>query len=206
MKGDYANGKIYKIYSYQGTDEETYYGSTTQILHKRFANHRKGYKCWKKNEKYIFTTSFSIFEKYGIEACHIELVELFPCETKEQLIAKEGFYIRNNPCVNKRIEGRTALEYRQDNAEHIKQYYQDNKEHFKQFYQDNKEQIAKHKKQYYQANKEQIAKHTKQYRENNADQIKENKKKYYETNKNEINKKQRENRLLQKQQSTLVIT
>ena len=32
MKGDYANGKIYKIYSYQGTDEQTYYGSTTQVL------------------------------------------------------------------------------------------------------------------------------------------------------------------------------
>ena len=189
MKGDYANGKIYKIYSYQGTDEETYYGSTTQILHKRFANHRKGYKCWK-NGKSNYITSFSIFEKYGVEACHIELVELFPCETKEQLIAKEGFYIRNNPCVNKRIEGRTALEYRQDNAEHMKQYYKNNLE-----------VITKQRRQFYQDNKEQIAEQQKQYYKNNADQIKENKKQYYQNNKEEINKKRKEKRLLQKQQS-----
>jgi hypothetical protein len=38
-----------------------------------------------------------------------ELVEEAPCETKEQLRRKiEGQHIRNEECINKRIEGRTV--------------------------------------------------------------------------------------------------
>ena len=51
----------------------------------------------------------------------------------------------------------------------------------------NKEQIAEQRKQFYQANKEQ-------------------KRQYYQNNKDEINRKRKEKRLLQKQQTTLVIT
>jgi hypothetical protein len=67
-----------------------------------------------------------IFEIYGVENCKIELVELFPCHSKEELNAREGFYIRGNECVNNRIPHRTRAEYYESNkealCEKVKQY------------------------------------------------------------------------------------
>jgi hypothetical protein len=100
---DYKLGKIYMIYSIENP-EDRYYGSTTQPLSKRFYGHTK------ENT----STSKLLFEKYGVDGCKIELVEDFPCETKEQLCAREGHYIRTNICVNKKISGRTSKETRQE--------------------------------------------------------------------------------------------
>ena len=96
MKGDYANGRIYKIEPICEHDEnEVYYGSTCQLLCKRMNKHRSDYKYWL-NKKRDKTSSYELFEKYGVENCKIYLVELYPCETKEELLAREGYYIKNN--------------------------------------------------------------------------------------------------------------
>ena len=88
-------GKIYIIRSHQTDD--VYYGSTTQkYLSSRFSSHKSVYKKWLNNDR-NYITSFEII-KY--EDCYIELVEEVEYETKEQLKAKERFYIRNNKCVN----------------------------------------------------------------------------------------------------------
>ena len=42
-----------------------------------------------------------------MENCKIELVENYACNSKEELNAREGFYIQNNECVNKLVAGRT---------------------------------------------------------------------------------------------------
>ena len=56
----------------------------------------------------------------------IVLIELVGCKSKEELLAREAHYIRNNECVNKRIEGRTQQEYiktyRDANKDSIKEY------------------------------------------------------------------------------------
>jgi hypothetical protein len=86
-------------------------------------------------------SSFKLFEKYGVENCNIYLIEEFPCDSKDQLRKREGYYIQNIPCVNKFIAGRTVKEYRklyyENNIVHIKetnkQYKLDNKEHIKQY-------------------------------------------------------------------------
>lgn len=104
---DYKLGKIYMIYSIENP-EDRYYGSTTQPLSKRFFQHTKA-----------FLSSALLFEKYGVDGCKIELIEDFPCETKEQLTAREGYYIRSNKCVNIRILGRTLKEYQEQNKEKI---------------------------------------------------------------------------------------
>ena len=44
-------------------------------------------------------TSFQLFDKYGIENCKIELVENYPCSSKEELLKREGEYIQNNTCI-----------------------------------------------------------------------------------------------------------
>ena len=206
MKGDYANGKIYKVVALNGTEDEVYYGTSTQPLHKRYEKHRSNYKYWKKKTSKSYVSCFDLFEKYTVENCRIMLVELFPCNTVEELRAREGFYIKNNQCVNKLVAGRTQTEYKQDNRDDIllyqKQYYEENveklaekrkvyraenaelvKERQKQYYEDNVEQIKQYNKEYQQKNVEKLAEKGKVYRAENAELVKERKKQYYENNK-----------------------
>jgi hypothetical protein len=37
--------------------------------------------------------------KYGIENCKIELVEAYPCENKEELRKREGYWIKTGGTV-----------------------------------------------------------------------------------------------------------
>ena len=72
----------------------------------------------------------------GIENFYIELIENYPCESKDQLRAREGHYIREMATLNKRIETRTVEEWKEDNKEYIqewkKQHYENNKERIKE--------------------------------------------------------------------------
>ena len=179
MKGDYANGRIYKIEPICEHDEnEVYYGSTCQILCKRMDTHRSGYTSWL-NGKHNKTSSYELFEKYGIENCKIYLVELYPCDTKEELLAREGYYIKNNKCVNKHVAGRTSKEHYEDNKEVLL-------EKQKNYALENKDKIKEYKNEYRQNNKEFIAERSKVYRDNNKDKLIEKSKLYYQKNKEKL--------------------
>ena len=106
---NYSKSKIYKIEPIVDHDvNDVYYGATTKhYLSSRWGNHTVDYRA----NKEIQTTVKLLFDKYGITNCHIVLVELYPCNSKDELSSKEGEYIRNNPCVNKQISGRTKQEY-----------------------------------------------------------------------------------------------
>ena len=123
-------GRIYIIKSKQ--TNKVYIGSTVETLKKRFSKH----KCSK-------TCSSREILKY--DDAKIELLECYECENKEELRKKEGEYIRKYDCVNKKIEGRTDKEYRQENKEKIAEYYQENKE-----------AVLEYQKEYYEKNKEKI--------------------------------------------------
>ena len=115
----YNNSKIYKIYSHIGP--KIYIGSTTKkYLCQRMSKHRNNYKSWKKNE-YRYTTSFDLFDEYGVNNCMIELIETRSCKNKDELSKLEGHYIRSLDCVNKNIPGRTSKQYYIDNKDTIKQ-------------------------------------------------------------------------------------
>ena len=162
---DYQKGQIYKLWSPQGNDNEIYIGSTVQPLYKRKNTHKASKKC----------SSKILFEKY--DDIRIELIEYFPCNNKQELGKKEGFYIRNNDCINKNIAGRTKKEYIQDNKEKIKEYRNNNKEEKQEY-----------DKEYRENNKDKI----KEYRDNNKDKKKEYMKEYTDNNKEKI-KEYREN-------------
>jgi DNA segregation ATPase FtsK/SpoIIIE-like protein len=167
---NYNNSKIYKIVSPSNPDL-IYYGSTTQTLSSRMAEHRH------RPDK----------TKTGLITCYddaiILLVENFSCNSKEELHKKEGEYILNNDCVNKCVAGRTRKEYKEANKEKIKN-------NNKTYYEDNKERILLKTKQYKEANREKILLQKKKYRNNN----KEKQKQYYEDNKEHIIKTQKEYR------------
>jgi len=127
----YENGIIYKIFN----DNNCYYGSSTESLSNRLCKHLNMYKLYKQN-KHNYVSSFIIFDEEGYK---IEKVEDYPCKTKKELLLREGYYIRNNKCVNIKIAGRTKSEYnklwKSQNKEKVKiikkksdkKYYEKNK-------------------------------------------------------------------------------
>ena len=149
MRGDYSNGRIYFIEPIcEHEDNEFYYGSTIQKLCKRIDKHRHDFKRWK-DGKFGKIMCFELFEKYGLENCKIYLAEKYPCEDREELEAREGYYIWNYDCINKIIPGRTRKEYRIDNRDKSKEYNINNKIKIKEYYNDNRDKInTKHNVHY----------------------------------------------------------
>ena len=160
---DYRLGKIYLL----TIEDLVYIGATTQPrLSLRLGQHKTAYKSWV-NGSSKYMTSFELF-KLGTPT--IELLELFPCNSKDELHAREGQHQRLNVCVNKQISGRSSAEYRALNqtrrCEQNKQYYYANQtkvcERVKQYYYANQSKISEQKKIYHFANKAKISEQHKQ--------------------------------------------
>lgn len=158
---DYQQGKIYSIRSF--LTREIYIGSTCNKLSVRMAQHRALFKAGR-----LTCTSVKILEKGN---AYIELIEAFPCNSREELNQKEGEYIRTSLlCVNNNIAGRTREEYNEGS----------------------KEETKEREKAYREANKEYIKERAKTYRENHKEQAKEYVKEYNKANKDKINSQARE--------------
>lgn len=105
LDNKYQRGKIYKLVC--NKTGKVYYGSTCEKrLSIRKAKHKNNYKNYLAG-KTNFTTSFNIIENNDYD---IVLVELYPCQIKDELLARERFFIENNECVNKSIPGRSQKE------------------------------------------------------------------------------------------------
>lgn len=189
---DYSKGKIYKLTT--PLSDEVYYGSTIQLLSKRKGGHKDKYLKWKKtNVKYI--SSCKLFEYDCNEVC-ITLIENYPCNSKEELEARERYYIENNICINKNIPQRTQKEYREDNQDIIKEYREKNneklKEYHKQHYLENKEKIKDRNKNYCLENKEKVNQYKKEWELQNKERLKEKRKKWVEENKERLKQYKKE--------------
>jgi hypothetical protein len=185
----YKSGKIYKIVDV-GYNEQ-YFGSTTVELSKRMAKHRSQYRLSKTNTS-ISLTSFFLFDKYGVENCKIELIELYPCASKEELRKREGYWIKREECVNKIVAGRTPAEYYIDNIEKMKEYH---RLHFdaimerkREYYANNKERLLQWHSDYRERNRSIINEKARDYCARNRDRRKEEREEY----KDEINERRRE--------------
>ena len=187
---NYGNGKVYKIESHLG--DNIYIGSTTkEYLSQRMETHRGDYAKWKKGNNSKFVTAFNIFEEYGVKNCKMILLESVPCNSKDELTAREAYYIRNLDCVNKIIPGRTQQEYKETNKEILKEKsklnYEKNKDKRKLYYERNKDRIQLYQKEYTEENKDK----SKAYREANREKILVKKRQYYEANIEAIREKAR---------------
>jgi len=150
---DYKNGKIYAIRSKQTPQQ--YIGSTCRTLRQRFSAHKSAFKLKQVNDKVRVGQAHNIL-KY--DDCYIELIENFPCESKKELLDREGYFIRRVPCVNIQIHGRTMEEYIKDNEEKLK----------------------RQSKEYYEKNKEELIIKGRQYKKDNVEKLKEKRKEYDE--------------------------
>ena len=113
MNSNYENGKIYKIFG--NTTDMVYIGSTYKTLQQRLKQHEANYKSFKAG-KYWFITSFKILENNNYK---IELVENYPCNSKQELELEEGKIIKQYRTdklniVNRHIAGQSQKEYYKD--------------------------------------------------------------------------------------------
>jgi hypothetical protein len=168
----YQNGKIYKITDKNFT--ECYIGSTIQSLAVRFGGHKKDLKKHLQGKKSSMT-SFALFKKYGVENCQILLVESFPCKNKEELNSREAFHIKNTPCVNKRIEGRTDKQRRIDKKEQYslmnKRYVENNIDKVREYRKKYNKAHEAERKQYYNTNKEALLQKHREYVQRNKEAL-----------------------------------
>lgn len=196
---NYEQGKIYRLVN--NTTDNCYYGSTCIELRKRKYQHKSKYLTYLKDQK-KFLTSFKIFEPdiYNVD---IILVEQYPCSNKQELHARERWYIENHDCVNKVIPTRTLKEYYMDNRDKInerqKEYYKENKDKIRDYYKENKDKISEKEKAYRQANKDNIREKKKAYWLANKDRLSEQKKAYRQSNKEKIREREEAYRLVKKE-------
>ena len=113
----YQNGKIYKLVC--NITGKVYIGSTCKkLLSQRLTGHVSDFKRGKENDRHKMS-SFEIIEGNNY---YIELIELVPCSSKDELIVRERFHIKNNACVNiHRNLGMTKY-----GKEYDKEYYKNN--------------------------------------------------------------------------------
>lgn len=157
---NYQNSKIYKLVG----NNKIYIGSTTQELCKRKFVHVSKYK----QNSYCYTS----YEIVSDPNHYIELIEFFPCNSKEELFMRERYWIENTMCVNKCMPYRTA----EEKKERAKKYIEANKdiikEKSKKYYLNNKDKKYQIEKKYYEANKDKInERRRKRYQEKKHNQI-----------------------------------
>ena len=171
---EFKQGKIYCIRSHQC--QEVYVGSTTETLSRRMSAHRCMFKRYN-DGKGNYLTAFELM-KYS--DCYIELIEYFSCNTRAELNAREGKWIRETDCcVNKRIEGRTRTEYLLDNKEATRKQKA-------KYYADSREQILDKRKEFKRQNPQYVQDRDANYRKNNREKLSVKKQEYYQENRDDI--------------------
>lgn len=133
---DYQQGKIYKIVC--NVTGKVYYGSTIEpTLARRLSKHKTHFNQYKQ-EICNYITSFEILTNDNYS---IVLVELYPCNSRDELLMRERYWIENNECINIKCPKLTQHE--------IKHYYQ-------QYHQEHKNIKKEYDIIYKQTHKEKI--------------------------------------------------
>lgn len=114
---NYQNGKIYKLVS--NKTQKVYIGSTAlTYLSTRLAGHRSNYNMYK-NGTHHYVSSFDIIK---IPGHRIILLDNWPCNSKDELNAREQYWIDRTP--------NTCNRHGSVNKSKIQHTYNRNKKHF----------------------------------------------------------------------------
>ena len=136
---NYQLGKIYKIEC--NVTGKVYIGSTCEpILARRLAGHVGDYKRYL-NGKFNYISSFDVLQNRNYD---IVLIESYPCNSKDELHARERYYTNNIDCVNK-IKGQgmtNELGEKEYKKQYSEQYYKQNKDKLKEKFNEKHECIC----------------------------------------------------------------
>jgi hypothetical protein len=157
---DYQKGKIYTIRCHTN-DKWIYVGSTIQPLSTRFGGHKRDTKM----SLYKFINNPE--NNTSWDDWYIELYELYPCGSKEELCKRENEVLREIATINKQ-GAYTGL---------------DKKEYLKEYYAENRYKISAKQKEYYAENRDTLLAKMKEYKAENRDKCLAQKKEYYTENK-----------------------
>ena len=98
-KDNYADGKIYRLVA-TGTDQ-VYIGSTCGTLNQRHWHHNYTVAHPESQKQ---TTACKLYE--GGRTVAIELIEAFPCESRDELLARERYWLEATPtAINRNTPG-----------------------------------------------------------------------------------------------------
>ena len=176
---DYSQARIYKIVSDQTAD--VYIGSTIQRLSARIHGHRMSMQ----GGNYCTSREVMKYDDY-----RIVLIENYPCDSKEQKLAREYHWMtelrkQGINVVNKQCPGRSKKQYNEDTREQKKVID-------KEYYEANRDQILSKNKEYRDVHRDQIAAQTKEYRDANRGQFAAKSKEYRESNREKLSAQKNE--------------
>ena len=110
----YQDGKIYKIVCNE--TNEVYYGSCITSLNNRLWRHI--------NEEHSRANTITAKQIIHRDNYEMLLIEDYPCNSLNELLQREQYYIENNECINK-IK---AYQSREEKLEYFKKYNANRKE------------------------------------------------------------------------------
>ena len=129
MDTKYQKSKIYKVINDQ-MPGLVYIGSTVNALSKRLSQHRAPANRARSR----------VFQQCG--KMEIFLIENFPCNTRDELVSRERYYVENTDCINKQIPGRTKKEYRDGHKEEISEYMKIYRDENKEILNEKKKEVC----------------------------------------------------------------
>lgn len=181
MSNIYELGKIYRLLAKDG---HYYIGSTTQALNLRRNKHRNDSDLFPERKVYKY------FNTVGWENVIIELVEAYPCETKQELNKREDHHLKlsldNKLCLNC---NRSSVPY-EEKKENMKEYYEEHKEDimdYQRFYGAiNKDKVDEYQANYRKEHAEKRREYTRQYTEEHHEEVKATKREHYQKNKERL--------------------
>lgn len=162
----YDAGKIYKLVCEDG---KYYIGSTIRPLYARISSHRYA------STKTQTNNAYNHIKTIGWDKVTIQLIELFPCENRTQLLERETFHICQHKedvlCLNTRnpLTDNTTTEAKQAHRETCKEYYQQHRE-----------EILQKRSEYQCEHREERSEYNREYRQRNAEKLKAYDKEYAE--------------------------
>ena len=176
----YETGKIYKL---SCSDGKYYFGSTIRPLKSRLASHKHA------STKTETNTAYTHIKSIGWDNVDIELIELFPCENKHQLLERETWHIIQHKhdvlCLNTR---NPLTDKNSDESKHI------HADKCKTYYQDHREEILQKRKEYNLVHREQRAEYSREYAVKNSEVLKPYYQQYAVENRERRNRMARERR------------
>jgi len=184
--------KVYQsavIYVLQCIDNYYYIGSTINNPRFRLNNHKND------SNKYPDRPVYHHILKIGWHNVMLQVVEEYPCDTKEELQLKEDQYIKesiqDDYCLN-HIRAKVSSDERKEN---VTNYYLTHREQIlkqhKTYLESNKQKVDAYQATYRQENAEERREYSRQYAADHPEQVKATKKAHYEANKEEYIAKQK---------------
>ena len=185
-KQNFKHGKIYIIRN--TLNDLVYIGSTCQSLSQRMVQHRRDMNTKRCQEFRLYC----IMRELHKDNFYIELLESYPCNTRDELHKREGEYIREYQSkLNKQIAGRTDKEYRE-----VEEHKEKAKLYIKAYQEANNEKLSKYQKEYREEHKDKTRAYNKLYQQENQDKIRVYNR-FYQQNNNE-KKKEWQKRYIEK--------